>query len=340
MDKAGCPGRTNLNLHTAIRHPMKTYTPTNRSVRHALASAFLLGSLLAVPLAAQESPPTAAPGIEDQLTDLRAAIARVEAALAQNHQGSAADSSADMQHDHGEHGSGSAMGGMNKKKGMGMMGMGGMSSGSDPSDSGGMQMGMGKMGMMNMGGMSSDGASSDSGGMSMGTGGMGMKKMGGMMDGMGMMMMGKMPDSSMATSSLPGFPGASHIYHIGSSDFFLDHGDHLALTTEQKKALNEIKSSTVLGRNEFDRQLERAEEQLWVLTSEASPDASAIEKALAEIGVLTADKRLDFIRAVGKAAEVLTDQQRGLLVGEAEADPDEKPQADPQDHQHTDQPAP
>lgn len=318
---------------------MKIFRSIHCSTRHAVASVFLLASLLAIPLAAQESPPAGEPGIEDQLTDLRAAIARVEAALAQNHQSSAADSSADMVgHDHGKHGSGSAMGGMNKKKGMGMggMGMGGMSSGSDSSDSGGMQMGMGKM---KMGGMSSDSASSDSGGMSMGMGGMGMKKMGSMMDGMGMMMMGKMPDSSMAASSLPGFPGASHIYHIGSSDFFLDHGDHLALTTEQQKALNEIKSATVLGQNEFDRQLERAEEQLWVLTSEASPDASAVEKALAEIGVLTADKRLGFIRAVGKAAEVLTDQQRGLLVGEADAEPASDSGTDHQDHQHADQPA-
>ena len=164
-----------------------------------------------------------------------------------------------------------------------------------------------------------------------------MMKKGGMMKGMGMMMMGKTPDSSMEVSALPGFPGASHIYHIGASEFFLDHREHLGLTPDQQKKLNELKSNTLLKQNEFERQLERAEEQLWSLTSEAEPDAAQIESALAEIGVLTTEKRLDFIRSVGTAAEVLTTSQRALLRGESTSG-EPAAESSHDNHEHEDQP--
>src|SRR5581483_2029194 len=72
-------------------------------------------------------------------------------------------------------------------------------------------------------------------GMGMQAGG-GMSQMGGM-QGMENMMEG-MEGMDMPRSALPGFPGASHLYHIGATGFFLDRTDHIALSTDQQVALN------------------------------------------------------------------------------------------------------
>ena len=73
-------------------------------------------------------------------------------------------------------------------------------------------------------------------------------------------MMGKMGgkgnkgDSGMAmASALPGFPGASHLYHIGATGFFLDHPQHIALSTKQQMMLNQIKEQSALNRASADR---------------------------------------------------------------------------------------
>jgi hypothetical protein len=97
-----------------------------------------------------------------------------------------------------------------------------------------------------------------------------MGEMGGMMGGMKSSGMGGMKGSP---STMPGQPGASHLYHIGSTGFFLDHAKHIALTPEQKKTLNWLK-----------------------------------EKALL-------DRRMNFIRAVGEATNVLTHDQHRALLG-------------------------
>lgn len=307
----------------------RTNSP-NRSTRLFLMSLFSLALLHSPSSKGADPKPAQKPTIEEQLEDLRAAVSRVEASLAKEHE-DAADFSSAHTSDAPQKGDSNdpKMSGMGMKKGMGAMRGGGMKA------QGGM-MGMGGM-MKGMGSMSAGSESPSSGGMQMGMGSMGMMKKGGMMKGMGMMMMGKTPDSSMEVSALPGFPGASHIYHIGASEFFLDHREHLGLTPDQQKKLNELKSNTLLKQNEFERQLERAEEQLWSLTSEAEPDAKQIESALAEIGVLTTEKRLDFIRSVGAAAEVLTTSQRALLRGESTGgEPAAGSSHD--NHEHDDQP--
>lgn len=169
-----------------------------------------------------------------------------------------------------------------------------------------------KMKMVAMQGssMQSGQGMAEMGGMS-GMGGMGM------MEGDGMSMMGRMKrmGSMQMTSSLPGFPGASHIYHIGSTNFFLDHPQHITLSQEQQTKLNEFKQQTLLGQATFDRWIDAAEQELWVLTSSDAPDAATIEAKVREIEKLRGDKRIAFIRAVGEAAKVLTDEQRRTLVG-------------------------
>ncbi len=251
--------------------------------------------------------------LADQLSALQTKVAALEAALKQNHQATASPSDAG--------GTGMQMGSMsNKPMGMGMMsgkggqsmagmnsggqGMGGMNSGGQGMRGMGMGM-MSGMGDMNMGGASGQGM----GGMGMD----GMKMMGG-----GMEMMGRMQgmSSMQMTTTLPGFPGASHIYHVGSTNFFLDHPQHISLSQEQQTKLNQIKKQSLLDQATIDRWIDAGEQELWVLTSADAPNATEIKAKVREIEKLRGDKRISFIQAVGEAARVLTDEQRQVLVGQ------------------------
>jgi len=142
---------------------------------------------------------------------------------------------------------------------------------------------------------------------------------------MGMMgNMGKRK-GQMSGSTLPGFPGASHLYHIGATDFFLNHGEHIDLTQQQQMALNQIKEQALLSQATFDRQAEQAEQELWVLTSSDQPEIQRIEAKVRQIEKLQGDQRLAFIRNVGKAGKVLTSQQRQMLVGTMPPQPKTQP---------------
>ena len=61
--------------------------------------------------------------------------------------------------------------------------------------------------------------------------------------------------------------------------------------------------------------MEQAEQELWTLTAADQPDATAIQAKIAAIGKLRGDERLAFIRAVGDASKLLTDEQRKILTG-------------------------
>jgi|GEM_PF-182071 len=210
---------------------------------------------------------------------------------------------------------GGMMGMMDKMMGMmdKMMPMGGGAMpAAAPMPAGG-GMGMMDMDMMKMGGGGAMPAAAPAAPMS--GGGMGMMAMD-KMEMAGMMGMGGMGGAAaMPQSALPGFPGASHLYHLGATGFFLDHPQHIALTTEQTAGLNKAKEQALLAKSTADRAKEQAEQELWMLTAADQPDAAKIEAKLAEIGKLTADERLAFIRAVGDASKLLTDAQRQSLTG-------------------------
>jgi Spy/CpxP family protein refolding chaperone len=230
-----------------------------------------------------KSAPADAP-LAEQIRQLRAKVATLEAALAQGHRG----------------GGPAAVGGPTPGMGMGKMG-------------GGQAMG-GGMGMM--------GGKGAGQGMGMMGGGMGMME--GMdMGMMGMGAMGQAPGMAGMTtdSALPGFPGASHLYHVGATGFFLDHGEHTTLTDPQKAELNRIKEQSLLEGATARRKIQEAEQALWALTAADQPDAGAIEANVSEIEKLRAGQRLAAIRAVGSAARVLTDEQRRQLVGAAATGP-------------------
>lgn len=124
----------------------------------------------------------------------------------------------------------------------------------------------------------------------------------------------------------PGIPGASHLYHLGATGFFLDHTQHLTLNIEQKKKLNQIKEQARLNKASADRKGQEAEQQLWKLTAVEQPDTAQIETKVREIEKLHIAQRLAFIRSVGEAAKVLTEEQTKILLGNAApVMPDAKP---------------
>ena len=179
---------------------------------------------------------------------------------------------------------------------------------------------MGSMGgqsnnsMSGMGGMSG----SPSGGM----GGMSGASSSGMGGGCCMGSMGQAPGSGSAGASgmsmqtnLPGFPGSSHIYHVGATGFYLEYADKLGLSTQQRTSLNDIKQRALVDQSNQQRKIDEAEQALWLLTAADQPDATSVEAKIREVEKLKADQRLDFIRAVGEAAKVLTDDQRKMVLG-------------------------
>ncbi|HZS18734.1 MAG TPA: periplasmic heavy metal sensor [Candidatus Udaeobacter sp.] len=179
----------------------------------------------------------------------------------------------------------------------------------------GMRAGGGMSGM----GMQAGGGMSQMGGMQ------GMENMMGPMEGMDMMGMMSgmegMQGMNMPRSALPGFPGASHLYHIGATGFFLDRTDHIALSTDQQVALNKIKDQALASKNSAERQIEQDEQELATLTSADQPDTGKIEAKVREIEKLRANERLSFIRSVGEAAKLLTPDQRKILTGFASPAP-------------------
>ncbi len=210
---------------------------------------------------------------------------------------------------------GGMMGMMNKMMGMmdKMMSMGGgaMPASGAPMPAGGMGMDQMPMGGSSMTAAAPTAAMPANGG---GMGKMAMDKMEvtGMM---GMDPMGSSAPGAMPQSALPGFPGASHLYHLGATDFFLDHQTHIVLTTEQTAALNQAKEKATLAKSTADRTIEQAEQELWSLTASDQPDITAIEAKSAKIGKLTSDTRVAFIRSIGEASKLLTDEQRKILTG-------------------------
>lgn len=262
-------------------------------------------------------------GLAEEVAKLKAKMADLEAALHEKHSGAAMRS-----------GGPKPMGPMRQRRApMGQPGM--QSGGTMPGmnmppanqSGGGMPMMDDDKMMNNMGGGMQGGSmpmmDDDMMMGNMSGGGMNMMQMMQQMESMEMMgMMGNMGgqsamSNSMAmTSALPGFPGASHIYHIGATDFFLDHPQHITLTLEQKSALNAIKQRSIMEQSEFDRKIEQAEQELWQLTASDQPDINQIDTKVRAIGSLQADKRIAFIRTVGEAAKLLTDEQRQALLGQ------------------------
>ncbi len=138
--------------------------------------------------------------------------------------------------------------------------------------------------------------------------------MGGMAGGGGGMMSMMGGGTAMPPTLLPSFPGTSLLYHVGATDFFLDHSERITLTAEQTARLSQVKQRAAAGRADAERKVEAAEQQLWELTASDQPDPAKIEAKVREVEKLRGDQRLAFIRSVGESAQVLTDEQRKAVA--------------------------
>lgn len=300
---------------------MNCFKPSTGARWIALAIPGVMALAFTFPLVSDAQDKSGKPAASDaskdlalQLEELRAKVAKLEAALDKNHPGKPSGMSGmttDKSKGMGDKGMG--MG----DKGMGMpMGMGGME-GTDSDEMMQMMQMMGKM-MQMMGGRQGKGM----GGMAGmgGKGGMSMEDDD--MEMMGMMGMGNMGGKGMGkmkmAAALPGFPGASHIYHIGATGFFLDHPEHITLTTKQQTTLNGFKQKALTAKASSKRKIDEAEQELWELTGSDQPDAAKIEAKVLAIEKLRSEQRMAFIRAIGEAAKVLSDEQRQVLLGQVE----------------------
>ena len=118
------------------------------------------------------------------------------------------------------------------------------------------------------------------------------------------------------SSAMPGQPGASHLLHVGSTGFFLNHSQHITLTPDQKSKLNRFKENAMLDQASEQRKIDQSEQDLYSLTGADQPDNTTIQAKLGEIEKLRAEQRMNFIRAVGEASKVLTpDQHQALMMG-------------------------
>ena len=124
---------------------------------------------------------------------------------------------------------------------------------------------------------------------------------------------GALTTSARPLSALPGMPGVPHLYHIGSTGFFLDQ-PQLGVSPDQQSTLSRIMERALLERDNANRRIEEAEQELWALTG-AGTDAARVEAKIAEIERARTNQRIEFIRSVGEAIDVLTPEQRNALLG-------------------------
>ena len=244
-----------------------------------------------------------------QIAELRAEVARLQAAVQQSGPGKKATPKSGMNMTPA---GAKGMGTMDDKSEMGMPAPKGTSGSAAMPPGGGMGMkdNQGEMGGMPGGGMSKAPAGAmgmccmgEMGGMSGGASG-GAAPAGGGMAGM-----------SAPSSAMPGQPGASHLYHVGSTGFFLNHSQHITLTADQRFALNRLKEKAMLDRASEQRKIDQGEQELYTLTGADQLDNSKVQGKIGEIERLRAEQRMNFIQAVGEASKVLTHEQHQALIG-------------------------
>ena len=126
---------------------------------------------------------------------------------------------------------------------------------------------------------------------------------------------GGMAGMNAPTSAMPGQAGASHMYHIGSTGFFLNHSQHITLTSDQKTALNRLKEKAMLDRASEQRRIDQGEQELYALTGADQPDSAKIQAKIGEIEKMRGEQRMSFIMTVGEATKVLSSEQRQALLG-------------------------
>lgn len=269
--------------------------------RVVVLSAFALGPVYAfgqMPIPATQPPSpgqaTATQDTQAQITKLQQQVIQLQTALKQS-KGRKASSQSDPMN------SGKPAMGMGDDAG----GMGGMSSGATKppmkDKMGGME-GMDKMSSQ-AAPMAPKGCCGKSMGMPMPKGGMADDKMGKMPSSAATRMKSK-PMTEQKMAEVP------HLLHVGATDFFLDHQQHLGITPDQKALLETIKRDASNQKTNSEGEIDKAEEQLWQLTSADQPNGMDIDSKVQEVAQLRAAEQVAFIHSVSAASNVLTSEQR------------------------------
>ena len=86
-------------------------------------------------------------------------------------------------------------------------------------------------------------------------------------------MKGRPGMSSMAPASqLPGFPGASHPQHVGSTGFLRDRPQHITLSIKRQTAFNRIGEKSLLNAANSMGRIDDAGQVVWMLAASDAPD--------------------------------------------------------------------
>jgi Spy/CpxP family protein refolding chaperone len=120
---------------------------------------------------------------------------------------------------------------------------------------------------------------------------------------------------------------------VGSTGFFLDYAERIALNPDQQATLNQIREEALSHQSAFSRQIQQAEEDLWRLTAIDQPNLSAITSQIKKIESLRSERRVRFIRSIGDAAKVLSTHQREMLLGKVRSDGNTAPSKGPSEQQ-------
>jgi Spy/CpxP family protein refolding chaperone len=133
----------------------------------------------------------------------------------------------------------------------------------------------------------------------------------------------EMPDSTSGEKMkvMPAMSGQSPedsgppaLLHIGAKGFFLDRPQTFTPRADQAKMLTAIKERTTMEMMATDKKVQEVEQQLWKLTAKDHPDLVEVENKTREVEKLRADQRVAFIRSVAEAANLLTAEQKEMLL--------------------------
>ena len=124
-----------------------------------------------------------------------------------------------------------------------------------------------------------------------------------------------MRGSSTMPLPLSASPGDQQLYHVGAAGFFVDQSEVMHLDSDQQSILNAMREKALVDLATAQSAIDHDEQELWMLTGSDRPDSIAIEVKVREIERRKGDRRIAFIRSVGEAARVLTDDQRSALLG-------------------------
>jgi len=141
-----------------------------------------------------------------------------------------------------------------------------------------------------------------------------------------------MPGGNMPSKSAKAMSGSTttetpHLLHVGAKDFFLDHAQHLGLTSEQKSGLEDIKSKAMQQKVTSQKKIDLEQQELWQLTSADQPNSAQIDSKVQEIAKLNGDQQIAFIHSVTEAAGLLNDEQKAAAVKSMSAGTKMKPSA-------------